>query len=267
MAVLGWCAASASADPGSARAVERSTRATGQVAADASGHANTGTLGAARRSRRRRSRMDPGPRRRRRPELQRLVVRLDRQHRSARAPTARGRRVGAALGLARAAGATCSPTARSSATAAPTASTPAWSGGMAFYVSSAAEYTISPEVPAAIGLGRRLAPRHRLLRRRPRAAVDRRLAGRRGNAHDRGRSSYTHGSPACTSAPIAARATSASAARSTTSRCGTTARRWRRPAPSIQPVRRHADAHRARRAAPAARRPVPPRASPTAACG
>ena len=37
--------------------------------------------------------------------------------------------------------------------------------------------------------------------------------------------------------------------------------------PVIAAGRRHADAHRARRQAPAARRPAPPRASPTAACG
>ena len=46
MTVLGWCTASASADP-AVLAQWNLDEGTGQVAADATGHANTGTLGAA----------------------------------------------------------------------------------------------------------------------------------------------------------------------------------------------------------------------------
>ena len=97
--------------------------------------------------------------------------------------------------------------------------------GHGFYVSSATEYVISPEVSPRSCRDGGVAPRHRLLRRRAGAAVDRRLAGRRGHAgHAADRRTRT-AAAASTSAPTAARATSASAARSTTSRCGTTARR------------------------------------------
>ena len=142
-----------------------------------------------------------------------------------------------------------------------------WSGGMALLRLQRGGVHDLARGPGRDRVGRRVAPRHRLLRRRPRAAVDRRLAGRRGHADDRGRSSTRTAAAASTSAPIAARATSASAARSTTSRCGTTARRRRRPGPVIDPVRRHADAHRA--SAPATGSAAPgatKRPSRTAAC-
>ena len=208
---------------------------TGQVAADASGHANTGTLGAA-----------PIP------TLPIPDWIPGHAGGGALTSTARSYVTIANTGLlepprlavdawvrARArpgSGATCSPTARCECNRSAYGLYSGWSGGMALLRLQRVGVHDLARGPGRDRLGRRMAPRHRLLRRRPRAAVDRRLAGRRGHAHDRGRSSTPPAAPASTSAPIAARATSASAARSTTSRCGTTARRRRRPAPSSQPV-------------------------------
>ena len=174
LGVLGWCAAPASAAP-NVLAQWTLDEGIGQVAGDASGHANTGQLGAHGRPRRRRSRLDPRPRRRRRAGLQRLVLRDGARHRPARAPAARRRRMGAARRLARASWRYVLSKGSLQCDRSAYGLYSGWSGGMAFYVSSPSEYTISPEVSVRDRVGRRVAPRHRLLRRRPRAAVDRRL--------------------------------------------------------------------------------------------
>ena len=121
------------------------------------------------------TRLDPRPRRRQRPGVQRLVLRDGPRHRAARAASTSPSTPGSGAPARPAAGATCSPRARSPATAAPTASTRA--GAAAWPSTSRAQRSTRSRLrsrPRSCGT----APgtTHRLLRRRPRAAVDRRLA-------------------------------------------------------------------------------------------
>ena len=240
-----WCAAPASADP-DVLAQWTLDEGVGQVAGDASGHANHG------RARRRPTGPDAAdpawirrPRRRRRPRLQRLVLRDGPRHRPARAPAARGRRMGAPLGLA---------------------------GPLALRALQGLASVRPQRLRPVLGLERR----HGLLRLERVGVHDlaRGLAGDRVGRRDGTTSSapttatgcgcgstarrsararrrawpitYTAAAAGSTSAPIAARATSASAARSTTSAV------WDdRPADGDdrsghRAGGRHADAHRHR---------------------
>ncbi len=145
--VLGWCTASASADP-AVLAQWNLDEGTGQVAADATGHANTGTLGAAPDP----DAADPGwiP-----------------GHAGGGALNFNGssyvsiantgllepRRLAIDAWVLRSGSPGQWRYVLSNGSLECNRSSyglySAWSGGMAFYVSSAAEYTVSPEVPAA----------------------------------------------------------------------------------------------------------------------
>ena len=120
----------------------------GQVAGDTSGLANTGSsarLGIPTAP------IPVGlrPRRRRRAELRRRVLRDGARHRSARAPAHRGRRLGASAGspgpflyVLSNGSVECNHSAYGLYTG--------FTGGMAFYVSSPSQYTLSPEVPPRV---------------------------------------------------------------------------------------------------------------------
>ena len=148
LGVLGWSAAPAVAAP-NLLAHWTLDEGVGQIAADASGHGSSGVLGAIDRRRRRRSDVDPGPRRRQRAGLRRRPVRRHPRHRDARARARQRRRLGAPRRLAR-------PVSLRPLQGRRECDRSAYglysglSGGMAFYVSSTTQYVISPEVSAAI---------------------------------------------------------------------------------------------------------------------
>ena len=137
-------------------------------------------------------------------------------------------------------------------------------GGMAFYVSSQAQYTISPEVPSAIVwdgawhhvIGSYDGDRVRLWI--DGSQVGDGHAGEHGDRlHDRQQGGLHRDLPR-------ARATWASSGASTTSRCGTTARPAATTGPVIAPVPDTPTTHRDRRCRRRLRprRPVRPRRSP-----
>ena len=230
LGVLGWSAAPASADPDllAQWTLDEGDRPGRRRHERPRQHRQAGR---ARRSRRRRSRLDPGPRRRQRAELRRLVLRDRARHRTCSSPgsiavDAWVRRVGLAravalravqglagvrpqrlrplLGLRAAAWPSTSPARRSTRSRPRSRPRPCGTARWHHVIGSYDGERVRLWIDGSqVGAGT------------PTSMADR--------LHERqqGRS---------TSAPTAGRATSASAARSTTSPCGTTARPGRRPA-------------------------------------
>ena len=248
LGVLGW---SASARVRGAELLAQWTldEGAGQVAGDASGHGNTGELGASTGPGRRRPRLDPRPRRRQRAELRRHVLRdacptpellEPQQHRR--------RRMGPARRLARALALRAVQGLAASATAAPTASTRASAAAWPSTSPAQSQYTISPEVSAgscgtargttssapttatACGCGSTAA---RWARARPLSMAI----------------AYTTGSKGIYIGTYRGSCDLGFKARSMTSPCGTTVRRRRRPGPVIAPVPDTPTQHRHRAAA------------------
>ncbi len=178
--MLGWCAAPASADP-NILAKWTLDEGAGQVAADSSGHANTGVLGASTDP----DVADPGwiP-----GHAGGGALVFDGTNYVTitntgllESPQARGRRVGAPLGLA---GALALRAVQRLAAVQPQRVRPVLGLERGHGLLRLERDGVRDLARGLAGhrVGRRMAPHHRLLRRRSGAAVDRRLAGRRRHA-------------------------------------------------------------------------------------